>query len=95
MLVLFAEFVVASIVGFRRGAVTGPAVVALAAVALFLGIVGVMGNATYNPWTGQPSLIRFAVAFLMNFVPLLGGFALGAIAKTQRLKNDAEADGRA
>jgi hypothetical protein len=93
MFVLFVGFVIAFVAGFRRGSVTGRAIVALAAVALFLGIVGVVGNATYNPWSGQPSLVRFAVAFLLNFVPLIAGYALGATAKMQRLKNEAETDG--
>ena len=95
MLVLIVGFIVALVVGYRRGAISGPTVVGIAAISLMLGILGVVGNAAYNPWAGPPSLIRFAAAFLMNFVPLFGGFALGAIAKKQRLKNDAEADGTA
>ena len=95
MLGSFILFVIAAVVGIRRGRTDGKAIVAVAAISIGCVIIAVVGRAALSPFAPQPDAVGVAVGFLGYFLPLLAGLVLGSMAKKQQLKNAAEDDGTA
>jgi len=60
------------------------------AYGLFMGILAVVGNLSFKPWLAMPGAAQWVLVFLSYVVPAALGYAIGAAAKRQRLRNDAE-----
>jgi hypothetical protein len=93
MLGAIVIFLIAAVAGYRRGAFDGKSIVAIAAISLFVVVIVIAGWAAFTPRAPSAGATLVVLAFLRYFLPLLAGYALGVIAKKQRLKNDAEDDG--
>ena len=83
-------FLVALVIGWRRGVVDSKAVGGIIAYGLFMGIVAVVGNLSFKPWLAMPGVAQWILVFFSYMIPAGLGYALGTAAKKQRLRNDAE-----